>query len=347
MTPKIYLRSPRPDGYWEGVEPAQREPKQSDYTEYIGTDSDGKDRYVPDYLEYGDAERYWKRHLASLPVLYLIHPDLAKVGWVMEYGEQYWIRHGDRWSISDKDEYDSLPNDQRRIILVPVEGKAERYEVFESNNDCPGRWKAATKQQYDACTFEPHRRIISSDKAEEKEVVSDPFVDKKCVQCGKEFRGLPDGSYCSITCWDAHCLHGVPNIEQPATTKEQHEKAQEGEVTVQRPWEAAIDYCNQNHVQTPKDVFKRCFNSFIAGVNWKHENEFATPQPVTGEDIQEMAKEAAKEYFIDLYGESWEMEYNSQQTERKLLEKMFLAGAASRSSDAVDESIEKINKKGL
>lgn len=123
---KIYCRSIRPDGYGEGVVPEMEEPR-NDIMHYLSLGENDELKATIDIRE-------WKNHLASLPVLYLIHPDLHKgrIGWVGEHKERYELsvtsNGQDGWMPITKDNYDQLlesegVEDSLRIVLVPVEGK--------------------------------------------------------------------------------------------------------------------------------------------------------------------------------------------------------------------------------
>lgn len=110
MTPTIYLRSPRPDGYWEGVEPV---------------------RTKPDYTSDWEGYKKWHNEIYSLPVTHLIHPELGKangIGWlVKEWGYKYEQETFDGWEEISKEQYEyTLYN--KRIILVgkqPAENKGQ------------------------------------------------------------------------------------------------------------------------------------------------------------------------------------------------------------------------------
>lgn len=90
MTPRIYLRSPRPDGYYEGVEPV---------------------RTKPDYTSDWEGYKKWHNEIYSLPVTYLIHPELGKangVGWLVKEWEEGYERAAveGQWKLCTKEEYD-------------------------------------------------------------------------------------------------------------------------------------------------------------------------------------------------------------------------------------------------
>lgn len=117
---KIYCRSIRPDKYGEGVVP---ERDTINIPVVRGYDEKGK--IHNDWQKWLDQKEY----LASLPVLYLIHPDLHKgeVGWVGGYREQWQYRRDglSTWYNCSKNQAMTSFETDRRIVLVPVEGKAE------------------------------------------------------------------------------------------------------------------------------------------------------------------------------------------------------------------------------
>lgn len=118
---KIFCRSIRDDGYGEGVVPEYPMPDES----YFG-DNYGKDTFF-DSDGYNKAMEEWDTDLASRPLYALIHPDLAKGGWVGEHKEGYeYSAVKNKWIECSKEVYDKQhPAFCHRIVLVPVEGKAE------------------------------------------------------------------------------------------------------------------------------------------------------------------------------------------------------------------------------
>lgn len=163
---KIYCRLIRPDGYGEGVVPEMDEPRfDYDFPPDGPTDA----MLASAQEDFEGRHDIWFDKLASLPVLYLIHPDLAKVGWVGECRERYEVNNYGEWDEVSKYGYDNQDGTVgRRIVLVPVEGKEPTStRVYNGWND--------NKSRVAGIGGQPGQ---PADKPEEKEVVSDPFIQK-------------------------------------------------------------------------------------------------------------------------------------------------------------------------
>lgn len=105
---KVYCRSIRPDGYGEGVVPEMEEPRfDYDFPPDGPTDA----MLASAQEDFEGHHDIWFDKLASLPVLYLIHPDLGKsngIGWLVgewEEGWEVWCESG--WYACSKEEHDN------------------------------------------------------------------------------------------------------------------------------------------------------------------------------------------------------------------------------------------------